>query len=519
MADKDYYAFQVAPSRLGRRNWRLRSSSQKVTCIVMHTTEGHPDRKGQDTGAEGCAKYFSKTKRAASSHPIVDTDSTVFYLPSRYMAWHCKGLNARSVGIEMATQAGKWGWLLEHARDWALDMLWRTARVAAGYAVTYDIPAKKISASMARKGAKGFLGHGQADPKRRTDPGRDFPWELFLDMVTSIKEEHENGDGGRPGDVSVAEYHRLCEEHGRLPEFEPDSRGNVTRRAVRKAVQSQASGAAAKGAEIFKGMDKKIAMIERSVKDNIAAIAQHSACLDDLADEISDLTRALNKTNKEMAVLKGRIDALQDQIDNGGPTVAYEATNWQATPTKAGSIVPPELPPQDPPEPETFSPQRKWLTPPKERWYPFTDPDKYPIGLRNNNPGNLRYGGIDWNGLDGTPENSWDFCKFRHPWFGIRAAARNARTQVRKGFNTPSALFNIWAPSSDGNQPDKYAQYVAGKMGISTETLLEEDLDTWVSLIKAIAQLENHAGTDAYVWYPSAMFRSAVASGLGVEVE
>ena len=514
MADKDYYAFQVPPSRLGRRNWRLRSSSQKVTCIVQHTTEGHPDRKGADTGAEGCGEYFSRTKRAASSHPIVDTDSTVFYLPSRYMAWHCRGLNARSVGIEMATQAGKWGWLLEHARDWALDLLWRTARVAAGYAVTYDIPAVKITLAEAKKGVKGFLGHGDADPTRRTDPGKDFPWTLYLEMVEFIVGTFNGQISEHLDDLTDAEFRHLCDKHGYDPEFEPDSVGKVTRRAVRKAVKSQASDTAAASAEVFRGMDEKVARIEQSVKDNIATLRTHEAQIKVLGDSFDRIAREIAELRRVVSDLK----AWAEDLPRSDNSTSYQATAWQATPTKAGPIVPPELPPQEVPDTKPFTPQRTWLKPPTEQWYPFTDPDKYPIGLRNNNPGNLRYGGINWNGLDGTPENTWDFCKFRHPWFGIRAASRNARTQVRKGFNTPSALFNIWAPASDGNQPDKYAQYVAGKMGISTETLLEEDLDMWVKLIKSIVQLENDASMNAYAWYPSAMFHSAVASGLGVEV-
>ena len=512
MADKDYYAFQVPKSRLGRRNWRLRSSSQKVTCIVMHTTEGHPDRKGVDSGAEACAKYFSKTKRAASSHPVVDSDSTIFYLPSRYMAWHCKGLNARSVGIEMATQAGKWAWLLEHAHEWSYDLLWRTARVAAGYCLTYDIPAVQISASDAKRGVKGFLGHGQADPKRRTDPGRDFPWEFFLHMVHAIKEGKTTCIG-----LTAKGLRHLQEKHGAGPEFEPDSVGKVTRSSVNRAVKKQATKSAAVAAGVFKGMDKKVAQIEQSVKDNIATIRKHSTQLDelndqfdDMADEISDLTRELAKVHKRLKELEGK----SGQVIQTNPQ--YDATEWQQPAAKpavsSGNDIPEvqaKVTRKKADDPESL-PESHWVAQPFKKFG-----RGHPQGLRMHNPGNLRYGGVNWRGLRAKPEHNWSFCDFVHPYYGIRAASRNARSQVRKGHDTPRKLFAVWAPKGDGdNDPDSYARYVAKKMNISIDTPLKESLDVWINLIKAIAQLENSASKDAYDWYDKDMFRAAVWSGL-----
>ena len=505
MADKDYYAFQVPKSRLGRRNWRLRTKNQVVTCIVQHTTEGHPDRKGVDSGAEACGEYFSKTKRAASSHPIVDTDSTVFYLPSRYMAWHCKGLNARSVGIEMATQAGKWGWLLEHAREWSLDLLWRTARVAAGYAITYDIPAVKITLAEAKRGVKGFLGHVDADPKRRSDPGKDFPWDLYLRMVQTIKDGSVNCIG-----LSDLECRRLQEKHGAGPEFEPDSVGKVTRSSVNRAVKKQGTQKAVQSAEVFRGMDKKLAMIERSVKDNIAAIAQHSAQLDEALDKIADLADELALATKRLNELEGK----SGQVIQTNPQ--YDATEWQQPAAKpavsSGNDIPEvqaKVTRKKADNPESL-PESHWVAQPFKKFG-----RGHPQGLRMHNPGNLRYGGVNWRGLREKPEHNWSFCEFVHPYYGIRAASRNARSQVRKGHDTPRKLFAVWAPKGDGdNDPHAYARYVAKKMDTSIDTPLKESLYVWIELVKAIAQLENSASKDAYDWYDKDMFRAAVWSGL-----
>lgn len=46
-----------------------------------------------------------------------------------------------------------------------------------------DVPLARITRKQALARKPGFIGHGETDPTRRSDPGPDFPWFRFLAMV------------------------------------------------------------------------------------------------------------------------------------------------------------------------------------------------------------------------------------------------------------------------------------------------------------------------------------------------
>ena len=57
-----------------------------------------------------------------------------------------------------------------------------------------------------------------------------------------------------------------------------------------------------------------------------------------------------------------------------------------------------------------------------------------PIGLRNNNPGNLRFTSIKWVGKVPRAENiDGAFEQFRHLRYGIRAMILDLRSDISKG--------------------------------------------------------------------------------------
>jgi len=55
---------------------------------------------------------------------------------------------------------------------------------------------------------------------------------------------------------------------------------------------------------------------------------------------------------------------------------------------------------------------------------------------------------------------------------GYRAGLLNIRTQINRGNNTIRKLINAWAPSSDGNSPESYANKVASASGISADEII-----------------------------------------------
>lgn len=127
-------------------------------------------------------------------------------------------------------------------------------------------------------------------------------------------------------------------------------------------------------------------------------------------------------------------------------------------------------------------------------------------GLRNFNPGNIKDFGIPWNGLakpeQMTPEQKQEmtFCVFTGPWWGIRAIAVIIKNYSAKyGLDSIYKIIGRWAPGSDNNEPAKYAQYVAGKVGVSVyETIDVTDYETMYKLVSAIVHYEN--GSDPYSW-------------------
>jgi hypothetical protein len=90
------------------------------------------------------------------------------------------------------------------------------------------------------------------------------------------------------------------------------------------------------------------------------------------------------------------------------------------------------------------------------------------LGLRNNNPGNLRF--INQQGASMGEKN---FAKFNTLEEGFNALVNDVKAKqtgnTRTGLNGNSTLaqfFKIYAPSADNNNPEAYANTVAKKLGI-----------------------------------------------------
>lgn len=118
-----------------------------------------------------------------------------------------------------------------------------------------------------------------------------------------------------------------------------------------------------------------------------------------------------------------------------------------------------------------------------------TDEDKIPRGIRNNNPGNIRYSvHYTWTGQTG--EDGHGFCEFSLPVYGIRAMAILLKNYVvHDGCITVRDIITRWAPPSE-NRTEDYIEAVCKATGMTdTETVsLSSDL---VSIISAIIGHEN----------------------------
>lgn len=114
-------------------------------------------------------------------------------------------------------------------------------------------------------------------------------------------------------------------------------------------------------------------------------------------------------------------------------------------------------------------------------------PKNSPRGIRNNNPGNIRYIGTRWQGL-GNPPSDGEYCIFKNVRYGIRAMARILNSYAGRGLVSIEDIISTWAPDIENNTVS-YIYSVAQRMGFDPgETLSRGD---WPALIEAIIYHEN----------------------------
>lgn len=128
-----------------------------------------------------------------------------------------------------------------------------------------------------------------------------------------------------------------------------------------------------------------------------------------------------------------------------------------------------------------------------------------PLGIRNNNPGNLKDVGISWQGRTGQNQGFVVFDKMEN---GVRAMTLDITNDYYvDGLKTIRQLISVYAPSSENNT-ESYVQHVAGKVGVNPDTPLIPLEPYLHDLISAMIYHENGrniADYDLYRGVQSAM--------------
>ena len=157
--------------------------NEDLRLIVIHTMEAPETTQT----AENIAAYFASGAVVASAHACVDQDSVVVCLPPTATAFAAPGANADGYQIEHAGYAGQdtAGW----ADDESQSMLRLSAAHAREIALAAGIPLKHLTNAELAAGEAGFVGHNQvSDVYKRSDhwdPGPDFPWGQYMDLVNN----------------------------------------------------------------------------------------------------------------------------------------------------------------------------------------------------------------------------------------------------------------------------------------------------------------------------------------------
>lgn len=124
-----------------------------------------------------------------------------------------------------------------------------------------------------------------------------------------------------------------------------------------------------------------------------------------------------------------------------------------------------------------------------------------PKGLRNNNPGNLRYvASIPWNGQTG--DDGTGYAVFDTAEHGVRALGHQLNTYAGRGLNTVTEIISTYAPSTENNTA-AYISAVAGELGLNPDQPFDVN-GLLPQLVAAIIHHENgvqpFAESDLQAW-------------------
>lgn len=115
-----------------------------------------------------------------------------------------------------------------------------------------------------------------------------------------------------------------------------------------------------------------------------------------------------------------------------------------------------------------------------------------PIGLRNNNPGNLRPGLLPWVGQIGS---NGGFCKFKDLSYGLRALAVDLSNKITKdGLDTITDIITKYAPPSENNTL-AYINAVSDSTGWDADEEMVFNSANLANLMQAVIEHENGAAS------------------------
>lgn len=161
-----------------------RSHRTRVDVIVMHTMQA-AEKPGT---ASAVARWFAGANAPqASAHYCVDASEVVHCVAEHDIAWQAPGCNHNGIGIELA------GYAEQSAADWTDPysdaMLRRAAELVAGICRRWHVPVRRLSVDDLRAGARGLCGHVDVSKafgkSNHWDPGPNFPWPHFLQLIES----------------------------------------------------------------------------------------------------------------------------------------------------------------------------------------------------------------------------------------------------------------------------------------------------------------------------------------------
>lgn len=180
--------FERHPQRYTQWRRVRRNGGHTAPQITVHTYEAPAGRS-----AEAGAKYLLTRNTPGSYHwlagPASERDG-IQLAPWSAETWHSVPSNNWAIGVSAMAHASEWKRLdATLRRNLVHSMAYGAHLASRWYQRTYGrpIPAKRINRAQAMRKEAGFISHGEMDPGRRTDPGKDFPWDMFFAEYTRLE--------------------------------------------------------------------------------------------------------------------------------------------------------------------------------------------------------------------------------------------------------------------------------------------------------------------------------------------
>lgn len=153
-----------------------------VNRIVIHATCSGTHAGG----AMQNAHYFQQDTAGGLAHYVVDPGQIVQCCKEDTACWHAPP-NPGSIGIELTDPqtgaASRW----QSAEDESMLLL--AAKLVREIAARHQIPLVRLSSHDLQTGRRGICGHVDVSQaygqSTHTDPGADFPWAHFMQLVTA----------------------------------------------------------------------------------------------------------------------------------------------------------------------------------------------------------------------------------------------------------------------------------------------------------------------------------------------
>lgn len=160
---------EVRPN--GKMGWYFPEMKYPIQGIVVHTAEG-------GRNASDIAKYLAKNPRPASAHVVIDNKKAIDLLPDDHTAFHSRGSDSKSLGLQIAYSASDWGKDPEYEKA-CMEM---SAKWCAEKAKLHDIPLRKVTKNEWDAGVRGFIS-GFEDIDAINPVENNFDWILFMKMI------------------------------------------------------------------------------------------------------------------------------------------------------------------------------------------------------------------------------------------------------------------------------------------------------------------------------------------------